>query len=105
MVFPIKIDEYSLSPQERSKFRLDFQIWDSDFTSGSDFLSSATISFWNLVRDAMANEKRTKMFKRSGFRDKDEFFIKTVPNDTLVLLPKYKPSRIKISVELIPKEE
>lgn len=105
MLFPIRIDEYSLSPQERSKFRLDFQIWDSDFTSGSDFLSSATISFWNLVHEAITNEKRSKMFKKEGFRSKDEFYIKTVPNDTFLLMPAYEPSKIKISIELVPMEE
>ena len=107
MVFPIQIDEYSCMPDNRGKFRLELQIWDDDFLNGSDFISSTTIPFWDLVEKAMRTERKVSKFKKEGFFTKKKnyrFNIKTKPNPTLNNPAFIRESKIRISVDLIPKE-
>jgi hypothetical protein len=105
MKFPIKINQYSATTENRNKYRVDFQIWDKDLLTENDFLSSATIDFWDLVEEATRNESRAKKYQVKGSTKKEIFWIKTLPNQNLKDKKLKKPSRIKVSVELVPKEE
>ena len=102
MKFPMRISEYSKRPEEKEKYRIDFQIWDKDLLSHNDFLSSQTIKFYNLVEEAMMTNMSSKLYKMKRGRRQHAFWIKTKPNPNIKDEKLNKPSKIKISVELVP---
>lgn len=106
MKFPIDIDQYSSTPENKGKYRLDFQIWDKDLTTSNDFLSSVTINIWDLIEEATINEARAKKYEvKSDGKKNDVFEIETIPNNMLKDEKLQKPSKIKVSIELVPMKE
>lgn len=105
MKFPIKVDQYSSTPENRNKYRVDFQIWDKDLTTSNDFLSSCTVDIWDLVEEATRNESRAKKYQVKDGKKEDIFFLETLPNQNLKDKKLKKPSKIKVSLELVPKKE
>lgn len=104
MKLPIKINAYSFLPDEREKYRIDFQIWDKDLASFNDYLSSITIPFFHLIQEASTNDSKAVMSMKEGSETKFDFYLKTRPNDKLEDKKLKKVSKIRVSVELVPKE-
>jgi hypothetical protein len=67
-------------------------------------LSSATIDFWDLIEEATRNEARAKKYHMKKGKKQDIFFVETRPNQNLKDPKLRKPSRVKVSVELVPKK-
>ena len=103
--FPISIDQHSAAPDNRNKYRVDFQIWDKDLLSSNDFLSSVTVDFWDLVEQCIMTETRAKKSFKLKSKRETEFTLDTLPNMSLKDEKLKKPSKIRISIDLVPKEE
>ena len=85
---------------------MDVQLWDDDMLNSSDFISSCTIGFWHLIEESLRTERKAVMYESKGLIKKkreDRFFIKTKPNPSLLTPALIVESRVKISVELVPK--
>ena len=82
---------------------MDFQIWDKDLLD-NEFLSSCTIDFWDLIEEALRSETRIKMYRTKKKRKKEKFYVETTPNPNLMNNELSKKSKIKISVEIVPRE-
>lgn len=104
MKFPIKINAYSFRPEEREKYRIDFQIWDKDLASFNDYLSSITIPFFHLIEEASASNSKAVMQMKTNGNSEFDFYLKTRPNDKLEDENLKKESKIRVSVDLVPKE-
>lgn len=105
MKFPITIDQYSAGPDSKNKYRVDFQIWDKDVLTSNDFLSSVTIDFWDLVEESIMTETRAKKTYLQKGKRVTEFVLDTLPNQNLKDEKLKKSSKIRISMDLVPKEE
>ena len=95
----------SQQPISCNKFRIDFQIWDKDVLTPDDYLSSATYNFSELVQRATFTGSRAKAFEEKSGKRKNKFYLKTKPNIHASEENMKKPSRILISVELVPEYE
>lgn len=71
-------------------------------TTANDFLSSATVDIWDLIEEATRNDARAK---KKDEKKKDIFYIETLPNKNIKDEKLNKPSRVKVSIELVPVEE
>ncbi len=102
--FPLFIDQYSCTTENKNKYRVDFQIWDKDLVTSNDFLSSVTIDIWDMVEEAVRNECRVKKYM-DPLKKKDQLTLETVWNKNLKDSKLQKSSKIKVSIEMVPKEE
>jgi hypothetical protein len=88
-----------------NRFRIEFQIWDKDVLTPDDYLSSVTYNFAELVQRATFTGSRAKAFEEKGGKRKNKFYLKTKPNRNAKDEKMKKPSKILVSMELVPEYE
>lgn len=107
LIFPIHIDQYSLSPDFQDKLKLELQVWDQDVITSNDFISSVEINLKPLIEEVIT--KQTRMFLRngkaySGGKKKEQTYI-TLPNEESGGFWNNNESELKVTIELVPQEE
>lgn len=71
----------------------------------NDFLSSVTIDIWEMVEDAVRNECRSKKYMVIKEKKTDVLMLETLPNQSIKDEKLKQPSKLKVSLEIVPKKE